>query len=103
MDIEKYVAELVNGQIADRDDLFLVDVKFVPGGKLSILVDGDQGISIQDCAAISRHVGNTLEEENVIETAYNIEVSSPGIDTPAWSDETARMRASYLASRLYNG
>ena len=82
MDIEKYVAELVNGQIADRDDLFLVDVKFVPGGKLSILVDGDQGISIQDCAAISRHVGNTLEEENVIETAYNIEVSSPRIDTP---------------------
>ncbi len=82
MDIEKYVAELVNNQIADREDLFLVDVKFVPGGKLSILVDGDQGISIQDCAAISRHVGNTLEEENVIEAAYNIEVSSPGIDTP---------------------
>jgi ribosome maturation factor RimP len=82
MDIEKYVAELVNNQIADREDLFLVDVKFVPGGKLSILVDGDQGISIQDCAAISRHVGNTLEEEDVIEAAYNIEVSSPGIDTP---------------------
>jgi len=82
MDIEKYVAELVNGQIADRDDLFLVDVNFVPGGKLSVLVDGDQGISIQDCAAISRHVGNTHQQEHVIETAYNIEVSSPGIDTP---------------------
>ncbi|MEP6614767.1 MAG: ribosome assembly cofactor RimP, partial [Mucilaginibacter sp.] len=29
-----------------------------------------------------RHVGFHLEEENVIETAYNLEVSSPGIDTP---------------------
>jgi ribosome maturation factor RimP len=32
--------------------------------------------------AVSRHVGFHLEEENVIETAYNLEVSSPGIDFP---------------------
>ncbi|WP_233260801.1 ribosome maturation factor RimP, partial [Pedobacter sp. HMWF019] len=42
-------------------------------------VDGDEGISIQDCAAISRHVGFHLEEENAIEQAYNLEVSSPGV------------------------
>jgi ribosome maturation factor RimP len=53
-----------------------------PNGKLMILVDGDHGIGIDDIAAISRHVGFKLEEENVIETAYNLEVSSPGIDTP---------------------
>lgn len=51
-------------------------------GKLIILVDGDQGVAIQDCAAISRHVGFHLEEENTIDAAYNLEVSSPGIDTP---------------------
>ena len=45
-----------------------------------ILVDGDNGIGIDDCVAISRHVGFHLEEENVIETAYNLEVSSPGIE-----------------------
>jgi len=82
MDIEKRVKELVEGKIADKPDLFLVDVKFHSNGKLMILVDGDNGIGIDECVAISRHVGFHLEEENVIETAYNLEVSSPGIDTP---------------------
>jgi len=62
--------------------MFLVDVKMHSNGKLMILVDGDQGIGIDDCVAISRHVGFHLEEESVLETAYNLEVSSPGIDTP---------------------
>src|SRR3546814_15291222 len=66
----------------DREDLFLVSVQYVPNAKLSILVDGDNGLNIQDCAAISRHVGFHLEEENIIEAAYNIEVSSPGIEFP---------------------
>lgn len=82
MDIEKRVTELVEEKIADRADLFLVDVKMHSNGKLMVLVDGDKGIGIADCAAISRHVGFHLEEENVIEQAYNLEVSSPGIDAP---------------------
>ena len=80
--IEKRVAMLVEEKIADRPDLFLVDIKMLPGRKLMILVDGDQGIGIGDCAAISRFVGFKLEEEEVIDEAYNLEVSSPGIDTP---------------------
>jgi len=82
MSIEKRVIELVEEKIAGQPDLFLVDVKMHHNGKLIIHVDGDQGITIQDCAAISRHVGYHLEEENSIENAYNLEVSSPGVDTP---------------------
>ena len=82
MDIEKRVTQLVEEKIDDRPDLFLVSVKMHSNGKLVILVDGDKGIGIADCAAISRHVGFHLEEENVIENAYNLEVSSPGIDAP---------------------
>jgi len=54
----------------------------LPNNKLIIHVDGDEGISIQDCVAISRHVGFHLEEENAIEQAYNLEVSSPGVGEP---------------------
>ena len=82
MNIEKRVTELVNEKIADRDDLFLVDVKMHSNGKLIILVDGDKGVAINDCVAISRHVGFYLEEESAIENAYNLEVSSPGLETP---------------------
>jgi ribosome maturation factor RimP len=80
--IEQRVAMLVAEKIADRPDLFLVDVKMLPNRKLIILVDGEKGIGIADCAAISRFVGFKLEEESVIDEAYNLEVSSPGIDTP---------------------
>ena len=82
MNIEQRVIDLVEEKIADRPDLFLVDVKMHVNGKLIILMDGDNGVAVGDCAAISRHVGYHLEEENIIEQAYNLEVSSPGIDFP---------------------
>ncbi|MES2417819.1 MAG: ribosome assembly cofactor RimP [Bacteroidota bacterium] len=82
MQVEKRVIALVEEKIADRPELFLVEVKMLPNHKLIIHVDGDQGISIQDCAMISRHVGFHLEEENVIDKAYNLEVSSPGVGEP---------------------
>ena len=87
MNIENRVTELVEEKIAEieRPDLFLVDVKMHANGKLIILVDGDNGIGIADCAAISRYVGFKLEEESVIEEAYNLEVSSPGLETPLTS------------------
>ncbi len=84
-DLEKRVEQLVLEKLADRPDLFIVDIKMHGNGKLAILLDGDQGISIQDCAAVSRHVGFHLEEENLIDTAYDLEVSSPGIDSPLGS------------------
>ena len=84
MDIEKRVRELAEEKITEigRADLFLVSVKMLPNGKLIILVDGDKGIGIAECAQISRYVGFRLEEENAIEDAYNLEVSSPGLDAP---------------------
>lgn len=86
MNIENRVIELVEEKIVDRDDLFLVSVKLASTGQLSILIDGDDGVTIEDCVGISRHVGFHLEEEGVIETAYNLEVSSPGVDTPLSSE-----------------
>jgi len=82
MYIEKRVKELIEEKIADKPNLFIVDIKMHANGKLVILVDGDNGVGIDDVAGISRYVGFKLEEENVIETAYNLEVSSPGLDVP---------------------
>ena len=84
MSIENRVTALVEEKLAEinRPDLYLVDVKMHANGKLVILLDGDKGIGIAECAQVSRYVGFRLEEENVVETAYNLEVSSPGIDAP---------------------
>lgn len=98
MSIEKRVIELVEEKIADRPDLFLVDVQMHGGGLLTILVDGDNGVAITDCVAISRHVGFHLEEENAIEQAYNLEVSSPGLDTPLKSSRQYQKNINRLLS-----
>ncbi len=81
MQVEDRVRELIDEKIADREDLFIVSIRFLKNGVLEILLDGDEGIAIEDCVKVSRHVGFHLEEENIIETAYRLEVSSPGIDT----------------------
>lgn len=68
-----------------ESEYFLVDVILKdqkPKAKLTVLIDGDQGISIDRCAALSRWLGKYIEEENVIQGAYTLEVSSPGVDTP---------------------
>lgn len=73
---------MVEEKIADREDLFIVSIDVINNKIVEILVDGDQGISIDDCVKISRHVGFHLEEEEVFDNAYRLEVSSPGVDKP---------------------
>lgn len=82
MEIVNRARALAEEKITELPGLFLVDVKMLPGNKLIVLVDGDEAVTISDCAAISRHVGFHLEEENVIDVAYNLEVGSPGVGEP---------------------
>ena len=82
MNLEKRVRELVEEKLTDRPDLFIVSIKILNLANVTVLLDGDNGLGIHDCAMVSRHVGFHLEEENAITDAYTLEVSSPGLDTP---------------------
>ncbi|MCL4142685.1 UNVERIFIED_CONTAM: hypothetical protein GTU68_004936 [Idotea baltica] len=50
--------------------------------KVLILLEGDEGVNIDDCADLSRAIGHRVETDELIEQAYTLEVSSPGIDHP---------------------
>jgi ribosome maturation factor RimP len=86
MSVEKRIRELIAEKLADRPDLFIVEIKIVNNKNVTILLDGDEGVGIHDCALVSRHVGFHLEEENLIDNAYTLEVGSPGLDTPLTLD-----------------
>ncbi len=61
----------------------LVDVMFVhENGQwvLRFYLDKEGGITLDDCAMISDHLGQNLDASNVIAQAYTLEVSSPGIN-----------------------
>ena len=65
--------------------LDLVELQFRredAGWVLRLIVDGEQGVGIDDCACISREVSHLLEVEDPIERSYQLEVSSPGLDRP---------------------
>jgi ribosome maturation factor RimP len=63
----------------------LVGVEFVAAGKhatLRVYIDREQGVNLDDCAAISHQISGILDVEEPIQQAYDLEVSSPGIDRP---------------------
>lgn len=47
-----------------------------------VILDGDKGISIDDCAELSRNLSNSLDESNLVDGAFVLEVSTPGLDQP---------------------
>ncbi|WP_313374160.1 ribosome assembly cofactor RimP [Chishuiella sp.] len=75
MDSNK-VKQLIEEAIAENPALFLIEWKISPDNKISILADGDEGLSIEEIVRISRHVEHNLDRE---ECDFALEVSSPGV------------------------
>ncbi len=64
---------------------FIVDVQVSPSKsnhKVIVLIDSDAGISIDECAIISRQLDDEIFKLDLIPDAYRLEVSSPGVDFP---------------------
>ena len=79
-----YIESLLGG-ILPEFRAFLVDVHLNRGSRrlvVQVLVETDTGITISQCAEISRRLGAALDAESRIDGAYELEVSSPGIDRP---------------------
>jgi ribosome maturation factor RimP len=63
----------------------LVDLQWSRRGRrwvLTLFIDKEGGVTLDDCAHISRQVGARIEIDNLIEPSYTLEVSSPGLDRP---------------------
>lgn len=86
MNENEQIAELLKPYL-NNDQFYVVDSQVAGrrGGriKVTILLDSDAGISIDECATISRQLGNDMEEQHLFDDApFTLEVSSPGVDFP---------------------
>ncbi|MEU8685339.1 ribosome maturation factor RimP [Streptomyces sp. NPDC048611] len=76
---------LLEPLIAARD-LDLEEIEVTPAGKrrvLRIVVDSDEGVQLDECAALSREASEVLDDSDVMGGApYTLEVTSPGADRP---------------------
>ena len=72
--IKELVEEFIKGT-----GLFLVAVKVSSANRITVLADKNEGITIDECAAIHRHIENNLDREK---EDFELQVSSPGLDMP---------------------
>lgn len=69
--------------ILDKEQVELVDIIYRPesgGNVLRLLVDKEGGIKLAECIALNEKIGMVLDESNVINEKFILEVASPGID-----------------------
>lgn len=82
----------------------MVGIEFVRAGKHSILrvfIDHEKGIDVDDCADASHQISAVLDVEDPISTEYNLEVSSPGMDRPLFTEaHYARFVGEIISIRL---
>jgi ribosome maturation factor RimP len=85
----------------------LWDAEYGKVGKdynLTIFIDKPEGISTDDCEAVSRFLSARLDEEDVIDQNYMLIVSSPGMDRALLTDEHyVRYAGTPVDVRLYKG
>ncbi|HET97565.1 MAG TPA: ribosome maturation factor RimP [Desulfurivibrio alkaliphilus] len=80
----KRLTDLLEPVVADYG-LELAELQFrreAPGWVLRLVLDGEHGVGIDECARVSREVSHLLEVEDPIEQPFHLEVSSPGLDRP---------------------
>jgi ribosome maturation factor RimP len=80
--------------------LELVEVQFrreQAGWVLRLIIYRSTGITVDDCAKVSREVSRLLDVEDLIDQPYHLEVTSPGLDRPL---KTARDFARYQGQKV---
>ncbi|HEC17166.1 MAG TPA: ribosome maturation factor RimP [Sedimenticola sp.] len=104
-------------QVVESMGYELVGVELLTGKKagalLRVYVDREEGITLDDCAAVSHQVSGLLDVEDPIKENYDLEVSSPGLDRPLFYKEhyerfagrkaRIRLRAMLHGRRRYEG
>jgi ribosome maturation factor RimP len=83
MDLTTEIRKMTEPQL--KNDQFIVDIVASSRSgpkKISVILDGDSGISIDDCAEVSRQLSKHLDESSLIDDNYTLEVSTPGLDQP---------------------
>jgi ribosome maturation factor RimP len=90
---EQTIRELAEEKLQDMD-YYLVDVTVSSANQIRVEIDGDKGVKINDCVAISRHIENQLDRE--VED-FELTVSSAGLDQPF---KILRQYQRYLGSEV---
>jgi len=75
---KEYITALINEHLEGTDQ-FVVNMSIGTDNKISVYIDGDTGVTIDDCVSLSRAIEHQLDRE---EEDFALNISSAGIDQP---------------------
>ena len=73
------VKYLLDRALEERQDLYLLELKVSESNAITVVIDGDNGVNVEDCMFISRAIEHNLDRE---EQDFSIEVMSAGAASP---------------------
>ncbi|MDT8413957.1 MAG: ribosome assembly cofactor RimP [Flavobacteriaceae bacterium] len=76
--LKQRVETLLNAFLDSRTDLFLIEWNLSDSGHIRVILDGDQGVTLQDCIDASRQIEHNLNEDD----DFSLEVTSAGATSP---------------------
>jgi ribosome maturation factor RimP len=85
MDIIKENIVRISNEIAEKLNFFVIDITFRGDNRkkiIEVFVDAEKNIDADNLAEISRQINSIIEEQDIIQQAYRLDVSTPGVDRP---------------------
>ena len=85
MDIIKENIVRISNEIAEKLNFFVIDINFRGDNRkkiIEVFVDAEKNIDADNLAEISREINSVFEEQDIIQQAYRLDVSTPGVDRP---------------------
>jgi len=73
------VTELLQNVLDENPSLFLIDLSITENNHIRVIIDGDEGVKVEDCMAVSRGIEHNLDRE---EEDFSLEVLSAGVSEP---------------------
>ncbi|HCY75278.1 MAG TPA: hypothetical protein DHV28_05110 [Ignavibacteriales bacterium] len=85
MDIIKENIVQISNEIAEKLNFFVIDINFRGDNRkkiIEVFVDAEKNVDADNLAEISREINSVIEEKDIIQQAYRLDVSTPGVDRP---------------------
>ena len=85
MDIIKENIVRISNEIAEKLNFFVIDINFRGDNRKKIIevyVDAEKNIDADNLAEISREINSIIEDQDIIQQGYRLDVSTPGVDRP---------------------
>lgn len=77
--LQERVKKLLEEAFEENNSLFLISLNISDQNHILVVIDGDTGVSVKDCIAVSRKIEHNLDRE---EEDFSLEVASAGVSEP---------------------